>query len=312
MTPQNVIESLEELPPPKGPVVLTVGTFDGVHLGHRALLERTIGLAREQGVPSMALTFRNHPRSVITPDDCPPLLTTWEEKQRLMLETGIGLLVGLWFDETLRRQEPEEFVRGTLLGRLGARTVVSGPNFHFGLGGRGNPRLLEQLAAGEGFRFLCQEPVAVDGVTVSSTRIRGALGEGEVALAAKLLGRPHRLAGKVVRGDRLGRTIGFPTANLAPVDEVLVPADGVYAVRVRLPGGEEHPGMMNLGVRPTVDGREHRREVHLLGFQGELEGDTLEVFFIDRLRGERRFAGLAELQEQLSRDRDAAARLLLG
>ena len=305
-----VIESLEDLPPPRGPVALTVGTFDGVHPGHQALLARTIGLAREQGALAAAMTFRNHPRSVVSPANCPLLLTEWEEKKRLILKTGIELLVGLWFDEELRRWPAEDFVRETVVRRIGARTVVSGPNFHFGLGGLGNPALLARMAKEEGFRFICQEPVLVNGMAVSSTRIRETLAAGDVALAAKLLGRHYRLTGRVVPGDGLGRTIGFPTANMQPDAPMLIPKNGVYAVRVRLSSGAEYPGMMNIGVRPTVDGREHRREVHLLGFDGELEGNTLEVFFIGRLRDEVRFSGLPALREQLARDREAALAIL--
>lgn len=313
MSKAVVYTSLEEVRlPPGRPVVLTVGTFDGVHRAHQALLAEARTKAQHAGAMVGALTFRNHPRSVIKGGVAPSLLTTWERKRELILEQGVDFLCGLWFDEQFSLMSAEDFVRLVVVERLGARAVVSGPLFRFGNGGAGNPAMLEAMSSDLGYAYRLIEPVTVDGIKVSSTRIREALASGDVALAARLLGRPHRIASDVVTGDRLGRTISFPTANLRIDTSVASPADGVYAVEVQTHDGWRGPGMMNIGVRPTVNGRERRHEVHLIGFSGELEGTTLSVDFVARLREERRFAGLEELKAQLQVDRNAALAAVQG
>jgi riboflavin kinase/FMN adenylyltransferase len=311
MSEQRVIERLEDVALAGGPpVVLTIGTFDGVHRAHRELFREAVERARQLGGISAALTFRNHPRAVVAPDNCPPLLTTWEVKRDLILAQGVDVLVGLEFDAALAGTPAEAFVRETIAGRFAAAVVMSGPAFHFGHRGAGNPALLERLSRELGYAYIRREPVMHDGEKVSSTRVRAALAAGNVALAGELMLRPHRNHGVVVTGDQLGRRIGFPTANLRMERAELVPANGVYAVRAWLDHGVTWPAMMNIGWRPTVNGRDLRHEVHLIGFDGELTGKRLAVDYVDRLRDEKKFAGVEELTAQLTRDREAALALL--
>jgi riboflavin kinase/FMN adenylyltransferase len=287
-------------------VHVAVGTFDGVHLGHQALLGGLADEAHRARGLAVAFTFQNHPRSVVAPASCPPLLTPWPRKRDLLAALPLDYAVALRFDERTAAIEAADFVRDVLVGRCRATHIHSGRNFHFGRGGRGNPDLLARLGPALGYAYERLEPLALGGERISSTRIRGCLAAGAVAVARALLGRPHDVTGRVVAGDAIGRTIGFPTANLAVAPGQLLPADGVYAVRVSGAGLGGVPGMLNLGHRPTVGGREHRCEVHLIGFEGELVGSELTVAFHDRLRDEQRFAGLEELTRQLARDREAA------
>ncbi len=305
--PARIVERLEDVELPHGrAVALTIGTFDGVHRAHQSLLAETVARARAHGGLAVALTFRNHPRGIVAPERLPRLLTPWEHKRELLLAQGVDLVVGLEFDEDFSRMSAEAFIRDVITGRFRARVVLSGPGFHFGHGGRGNAALLQTLSGEFDYQYICREPVVFAGEKVSSTRIRRLLEAGEVSLARELLARPHRNAGIVVRGDRIGRTIGFPTANLEISPDSLVPLDGVYAVRVTFGGHAPWPAMMNIGTRPTVRGQEHRKEVHIIGFDDDLEGLELRVEYIARLRDERKFDGLNELKAQLARDREAA------
>lgn len=310
-----LFERIEDivLPDDYQSVHVAVGTFDGVHSAHAALLGRVAGEAHATGGMAMAFTFQNHPRSVVDPENCPPLLTPWPLKRRLLERLPIDVIVALRFDGQVANIPAADFVRDVLVGRCRARTIHSGRNFRFGKGGYGGPEMLAELAEESGYRYEQIEPIKHAGHRISSTRIREAIEAGDVADAARLLGRPHQITAAVVAGDAIGRSIGFPTANLAPGAESLLPADGVYAVTIFV-ADEQHGrhGMMNIGWRPTVDGRTHRAEVHLIEFSGELLGRELTVQFIDRLRGEQKFAGRQELAEQLARDREHALRTLAG
>lgn len=303
----TLFESLAEINIPEGvPIVLTIGTFDGVHLGHQALLREARRRADQLGGRTAVLTFQNHPRSILEPEKPTYLLTGWERKKQVITALGPDMLTGLRFDQELAHVEAADFVREVIHGRFRACVVISGPGFHFGYQRRGTPGLLARLGAELGFVYHCHEYILHRGEPVSSTRIRRALAEGDIALAEAMMTRPHTFTGRVVTGDRLGRTIGFPTANLEVPPDTMLPADGVYAVRVHLPRGDEWGAMMNIGWRPTVGGKSHRVEAHLLGFEGDLSGLNLSVEMVARLRDEKRFGNLDELRAQLDRDRDHA------
>lgn len=309
-----LFESIDDIAIPGGrPVHVAVGTFDGVHLAHRALLGRIGGEAHATGGMALAFTFQNHPRSVVAPDNCPPLLTPWPLKRRLLETLPLDAVVALRFDARTAAIPARDFVRDVLVGRCRARTIHSGANFRFGHGAYGGPDLLAEMSEECGYRYERIEPIAHAGRRISSTRIREHLAAGEVAEAAELLGRPHEIAAPVVAGDALGRTIGFPTANLSVARDTLQPKDGVYAVAAFVDGETTaRPGMMNIGWRPTVGGRDHRSEVHLIGFDGNLTGSTLTVQFVARLRDEMKFGGIDELKAQLARDRENAQTALRG
>lgn len=296
--------------------VVTPGNHDGVHLGHRALVETARKVADET-LPTLkvlALTFDPHPLQFVAPDRAPPLLTTVERRAELLRDAGADDVVVQPFDREFSELSPEGFVDQMLVRKLGAKAVVVGTDFRFGAQRAGDVALLEQLGAARGMRITTVPPVTLDGVQVSSSEIRAALVRGEVELAARMLTRVHDLTRRVVEGHRRGRTIGFPTANLE-LTGLLTPADGVYAVRVRIldgaPGiaGTCHLGVANLGVRPTVGGG-RSLEVHLLDFEGDLYGSSLRVGFVARLRGETKFPDLAALRAQIARDVEAGRRAL--
>ena len=309
----QIFESLAELDLSReaGGCHVAVGTLDGVHRGHAVLIEGLARKAREEGGKALVFTFQNHPRAVVAPASCPPLLSPWPLKRRLLERLPLDYVVALEFDREFAATPAEAFIRDVLVGRCGARSIHSGKNFHFGRGGAGGPALLRSMAEELGYEYVPLEVVELEDERISSTRIRECLAGGRVADAARMLGRPHQVSAPVVTGDRIGRTIGFPTANLDERVNMFLPADGVYAVLVRIEEEEEvRPGMMNLGVRPTVAGREHRSEVHLLDFKGDLAEKSLTVLFIERLRNERKFAGVEELKAQLERDRESAREAL--
>jgi riboflavin kinase/FMN adenylyltransferase len=249
---------------------------------------------------------------VLQPENAPARLTPLHRKAELLAEAGVEILYLLRFDRRLMRLPPEAFVDEVLLGRLHARAVAAGADFRFGHRRAGDMPALERLAGANGVKVVAVPPVEVEGATVSSTRIREALADGDVALANRLLGRPYTIEGVVRPGDRRGRTIGFPTANVDPLGRrPLLPAVGVYAVRAGLcrRGGEGiawHPAVANFGRRPTVDGRTLLLEVHLLEGGRDLYGERLRVAFLERLRGEQKFASLDELKAQIARDSERA------
>ncbi|CAA9458619.1 MAG: FMN adenylyltransferase / Riboflavin kinase [uncultured Rubrobacteraceae bacterium] len=292
------------------PVVVALGNFDGVHLGHQAVLARAVEEARELGGRVVAATFWPHPRSVLGAGASPVLLTTIEGRREALLEHGADEVRAIPFDRDLSRKSPEEFVRDVLVGELGARAVVVGENFRFGYKAAGDFAELRRLMRKGGGDAHAVEVRGARG-EISSTRIRSLLLEGDVAGAAGLLGRPYAVRGEVVTGDRRGRTIGFPTANVRVDPAVVVPARGVYACTVRI-GDKNHAACTNVGVAPTFERGENRIEAHLLDFAGDLYGRVVAVGFLERVRGERRFSGVDELKEQIGRDVREARRLLQG
>jgi len=282
----------------------TIGVFDGVHLGHRAILERTIACARDLGRPAAALTFSVHPDRLLR-GRAPRTLQSLEHRLQAMDELGLDGAVVLEFDARLRDRSAEEFVDLYLVRALAIRRLVLGHDTAIGQDRRGDASLLRELGGRLGFTVEVVGEVCIGGVPISSTTIRSALESGDLAAARAMLGRAPSVLGRVVEGARRGRTLGFPTANL-DVREDCVPAAGVYAVLVR-EEARVHRGVCNIGLRPTFDAGPHVVvEVHLLGFSGDLYGRLLRVDFIERLRPEQRFADAAALRLQIARDIDAA------
>ncbi|HEX3343837.1 MAG TPA: bifunctional riboflavin kinase/FAD synthetase [Polyangiaceae bacterium] len=309
MSQRAALQILDDATPP-GPVaaeacVLVIGNFDGVHRGHQSVLTEAVEAARAQGLVPSVLTFDPHPAAVVG-GGAPPVLTTLERRAELMGELGVERVYARRFDADFAGWGPERFARELVVEALRARAVVVGQNFRFGTKRAGDLALLRSLGAELGFEVRVHGIARDEKGPFSSTRAREAIAAGTLDEAERVLGRPHSLSGVVVHGQERGRTINVPTANIAPVAEML-PLDGVYAVRaelleedgevVALPGG-----VTNIGVRPTVDGTSRTVETYLLGFAGDLYDQRLRVHLVARLRGEQKFAGLEELKAQITRD----------
>lgn len=296
--------------------VLTIGNFDGVHLGHQAILAPVIERARALDGESILYTFEPHPRRVLQPAADLRLLDTFEQKMETLESLGLDAVIAEPFDLEYARTSPEYFIEHSINERIRPLEVYVGYDFHFGRDREGSMRLLTERGPHLGFSVTVVPEVLVEGRDVNSTRIRELLAEGNVEEAATLLGRPFCARGAVAEGDRRGRTIGFPTANLAPKTEIL-PAPGVYAGRLRcLRGGgawegETLPAVTNVGYRPTFrDGRDLVAEAHVIDFTGDLYGVEIDLTFESRLRGERRFESVDALREQIALDvEEARARL---
>jgi riboflavin kinase/FMN adenylyltransferase len=294
---------------PEGTVV-TVGTFDGVHLGHFAVLREIVARARAAGRQSVLVTFEPHPLAVVNPQAAPLLLTSGMERREVLAQTGLDYAVFLRFDRELAAYSPERFVREVLIGRCGMRELVIGHDHGFGRGRTGDVETLERLGAVDGFAVDVVGPVEHGGHAVSSTAIRRAVAGGDLRTAAGLLGRPYTVSGQVVRGEGRGRTIGVPTINLGAVHpQKLLPPDGVYAARVEWATGQAG-GMLNQGPRPTFGEMRRTLEVHLFGVEADLYGQWVRVEWVERLRDVQRFASAGQLQDQLERDRARALEAL--
>lgn len=301
--------------------VVTIGAYDGVHIGHRAVIAQVQERAAALSARSVVVTFDRHPASVVRPESAPKLLTDPQQKLELLTSTGIDATLVVPFTAQQSTEAPADFIRRVLVDALSVRGVIVGEDFHFGHKRAGNVSLLREMSRVHDFEVLPLQLVArADGVDepVSSTAIRRALAGGDVRRAAVMLGRPHEVRGVVGPGDQRGRTIGFPTANVVVDHSLCVPADGVYAARVTIEHvdgslGATHLAAVNLGRRPTFHERaEHSLlEAHLLDFTGDLYGRRLRVHFQEFLRGERKFTGVNELQAQLQLD-IAHARTALG
>ncbi len=294
------------------PSALVVGNFDGVHVGHAAVLRQAVDLGRERGLETSVLTFDPHPAAVVGAG-APPVLTTLARRAQLMGDLGVASVWVRTFDRAFAASSPDRFARELVARGLGARLVVVGQNFRFGARRAGGLDLLRRLGEDLGFEVVVHAIASDARGPYSSTRAREAIAAADLAEAAHVLGRPHELSGPVVRGDQRGRTIGFPTANVAPVAEML-PPDGVYAVRVEREGagGPLGAGVTNIGVRPTVGGGARTVETHLLDFAGDLYGATLRLRLVARVRDERRFADVDQLKAQIARDCVWARELVAG
>ncbi|MGH0030015.1 MAG: bifunctional riboflavin kinase/FAD synthetase [Myxococcota bacterium] len=295
--------------------IVTIGNFDGIHLGHRAILNTVVARAKDLGGEAVVYTFDPHPRKVLRPESAPGLLTTLDQKIELLAEAGVDAVVVEPFTREFASTEAEDFIRTCLHERLDPVEVYVGYDFHFGRDREGSMRLLTELGPRLGFAVTIIPEVTVDEGDVNSTRIRQLLAEGDPERAARMLGRPFTIRGEVVRGDERGRGIGFPTANLAPENEVL-PAPGVYGGHARMldegdpARGARFPIVTNVGRRPTFDGEEVRAEAHLIDWSGDLYGRRIEISFAFRLRPERKFDGVKALKEQIGKDVAEARRRL--
>ncbi len=287
-----------------GPVALAIGSFDGVHLGHRHVLDRVRAAAAREGGRAAVITFEPHPRCVLEPARCPKSLTTIDEKLELLDRVGVDEGVVVKFTPALGGLSAGEFMAG-VAAAMDVRAVVCGPDFAFGRARQGNPAWLRE----HGFAVEVVEPFRLDGVELHSSEVRTLLGAGDVPAANRLLGRPFLLRGTVEHGAEVGRGLGFPTANLAVQLNKLVPARGIYAVWVSSPFGR-HQGALNIGYRPTFGGDRLTIEVFLLDFDGDLYGAQLEVEFVLRLRDEEKYESATELADAIARDVAQTRRIL--
>lgn len=305
----DVVTDMAACPRPAAGSIVSIGVYDGVHLGHRGLLARVTAMAQDLGCASAVVTFDPHPATVVRPESAPKLLTDLPQRLELLAEAGVDLTLVIAFDDARSQESPEDFVREVLADCLRTRAVVVGHDFHFGHKRRGNVPLLQGMGAELGFDVLglTLVPDATEGEVVSSTRIRRLLAAGDVPAAARLLGRPYEVRGVVEKGDKRGRELGFPTANVAVPKEILLPADGVYAGWYQRPDGSVLPAAINLGRRPTFydDASESLLEAYLLDFSGDLYGEAARVRFVDRLRDELRFDTVDALVSQMHADVDA-------
>jgi riboflavin kinase/FMN adenylyltransferase len=291
---------LEDLPALGVPLHLALGVFDGVHVGHQAVIERAVDAAKRDGGLAGVLTFDPHPIRVIAPQKAPTsLLETLEHKARAAGDYGVGLFIPLHFDMEVAKMEASEFIDQLMISPV--RTLAVGEDWRFGHNRSGDVNFLKAEASKRGFVLEAVPPVMHDGERISSTRIRQAIRDGNLDAAAQMLGRQYVVCGTVAEGKKLGRTIGFPTANLATGDAQL-PPDGVWAVRVRLPDGRDLNGVANLGLRPTVDGTSRKLEVHVFDFAENIYGKELEVRFEKHLRTEIKFTSLDALRLQIQQD----------
>jgi riboflavin kinase/FMN adenylyltransferase len=282
--------------------VLAIGNFDGLHLGHRALLERLTNTARQHGLPPAVMTFEPHPRELFSPEQAPARLTSLREKLALLESCGIEEVFLLHFSRKLAGLTAEEFIARVLVQGLGARHLIIGDDFRFGKGRAGDFAMLQAAGLQHGFGVEAMHTIEIDGERVSSSAVRDILGAGDLEHAARLLGRPYSIAGRVVHGDKIGRKLGFPTANIQ-LKRKRVALTGVFAVTVSGLDKRHLPGAASLGVRPTLGaGLRPVLEVHLFDFDREIYGQHLTVHFLHKLRDEARYDSLEALTAQIARD----------
>ncbi len=314
----QIVRDTAACPDPGVGSVVTIGAYDGLHLGHQAVIERVKTEASDRGLLAAVVTFDRHPAAIVRPESAPKLLCDLEQKLELLESTGVDLTVVLTFDEARAAETAEDFVETVLVGCLRARSVIVGTDFHFGKGRAGNVDMLRRLGPEAGFDVLGMDLVdaagnpARDGDRVSSTAIRRALADGDMPAATAMLGRYHEVRGVVAHGDARGRELGFPTANVSVPGSILLPADGIYAGWFERADGTEHPAAISLGRRPTFyeTADASLLEAYLLDFDGDLYGESVGVRFVERLRGEIRFDSVDDLVAQMTRDCDAARAVL--
>jgi riboflavin kinase / FMN adenylyltransferase len=299
----RVYRSLDELPSIQNAIV-TQGTFDGVHIAHQVIINRVKEIAKEVGGETVLMTFDPHPRMVLFPDEHGlKLLSTLDEKIIALEKEGIDHLVVIPFTKAFSNQSSLQFIRDVVVDKIGTKVLVIGYDHRFGKNREGTFEHLKEFSPVYGFEVVEIPEQDVEEVAISSTRIRNALEAGDVVMASKYLGRHYEISGRVVKGKQLGRTIGYPTANIHIENpNKQIPADGVYAVEVFV-NNQWYGGMLNAGFRPTVDGKVHAIEVHLFGFNTDLYDQIISIRYVDKLREEMRFNGLDELKNQLEKDK---------
>ena len=298
---------LSSVAPPKE-AVLTIGVFDGVHLGHKHLISEVKGIASKQGMLSGVVTFRKHPVEQVEPEASLPYLTSLQEKLKLIKAEGVDFVVALTFDRKLADLTARDFV-GLLRNYLRMRALVVGPDFALGRGREGNVDVLRRLGKDIGFSLTVVPPMKIGGEIVSSTGIRQALADGDMGKVVSLTGRPYLIRGKVVRGTGQGRRIGFPTANLEIESGWAIPRDGVYATMTHT-NGDVHKSLTSIGMRPTFGGKSRTVETYILDFDGDLYGRDVSIEIIERLREEKKFDNIEDLKKQIARDIDEGISIL--
>lgn len=305
----ELIRGKHNLRPGHRGCAVTIGNFDGLHLGHRAVLARLAARASTLGVPSVVMSFEPTPREYFMGADAPPRLARFREKFLGLAEQGVDRLFCARFDAGMATLEPDDFIRDYLVDGLGVRYLAVGDDFHFGKNRAGNFATLQAAGREYGFEVEDTPTRTLDGIRVSSTAVRAALAAGELALATRLLGRHYGMTGRVIEGRKLGRSLGFPTVNVRPGRRVL-PVTGVFAVVVKGVTERPWPAVANLGTRPTVGGMEPLLEAHLFDFGGDLYGRRIMIEFVARLRDERHFEDMQGLKTQMHRDAELARQIL--
>lgn len=305
-----VYEGIEAVREPLEASSVAIGVFDGVHLGHQAIIGEAVRDARANGRQSLVVTFDRHPEELVAPEKSAPYLTTPAQRNALIASLGVDGMVIARFNAALVALSPEEFVVDVLKARLGARAIVVGRGFCFGKGRAGDVRWLDRHQTEFGYTLRALDSVIVGGSVASSTRIRDLLQAGDVTQAEEVLGHAYWLVGRVVAGQKLGRALGYPTANLDLTYRQVAPADGIYAAAARLADGRMLGGACAIGNRPTIPGAGRCVEVHLLDFEGDLYGQELQVRFLGRLRAEERFDSLDLLKRQMDIDVETAREIV--
>ena len=298
----KLYEGLEAIETPIPRSTVAIGTFDGVHVGHQAIIRRAIEDARVYGRPALVFTFDRHPAELLAPERAPELITTPAQRRRLIAELGVDGLVIAHFDKAFSEQSPDAFVRDILKGRLGAEAIVVGTTFNFGKDRAGNMAYLQSVQDDYSFTLHALEPVLVDGAPASSSRVRELLHSGSIVQAERVLGHPFWLAGKVVEGQKLGKTLGYPTANMERTVRQVVPADGIYAACATLDDGRRFGGACSIGNRPTIANAGRAIETYLFDFNENIYGRDMELRFQERLRPEAKFDSLEALKTQIEYD----------
>jgi len=303
-----IIRDKSPLPPNLRGSAIALGNFAGLHLGHQSVIQKTIEHARELGKPAAILTFEPHPRRIFKPELPPLRIISFSEKIRILKELGIDFMRVIRFTREFSTTTAEAFIRNILVGELGASHVVTGDDFVFGYKRTGNAEYLQKMAHELDFGYTACPPLLVGGERCSSTRVREALSQGNMALTEMLLGRPYNITGIVREGDKRGRQLGFPTANILP-GRIFTPAIGVYAIRAKVLR-QQLNGVANFGVRPTFNGARLQLEVHLFDWNQDIYGEHMEVNFVEFIRPEKKFDGIEALKKQIAEDSEKAKNLL--